>query len=108
MLQLGWHCGPIFGHPAAAAAASKLFNASSFQIEDAIGIACTQSCGLMSAQYEGMIKRMQHAFAARYGLFGALLPRSGYFGIRKVFERPYGGYLSMFSQGSAKTPKYQE
>ena len=108
VLSLGWHCGPIFGHPAAAAASSKLFNASSFQIEDAIGIACTQSCGLMSAQYEGMIKRMQHAFAARNGLFGALLARSGYVGIRKVFERPYGGYLSMFSQGSAKTPKYQE
>ena len=108
VLQLGWHCGPVFGHPAAAAAASKLFKISALQIEDAIGIACTQSCGLMSAQYEGMIKRMQHAFAARNGLFGALLARSGYVGIRKVFERPYGGYLSMFSQGSAKDPKYQE
>ena len=62
----------------------------------------------MSAQYEGMIKRMQHAFAARNGLFGALLARTGYVGIRKVFERPYGGYLSMFTQGSAKEPKYQE
>lgn len=36
VLRLGWHCGPIFGHPAAAAAASKLFSASSFQIEDAM------------------------------------------------------------------------
>lgn len=62
----------------------------------------------MSAQYEGMIKRMQHAFAARNGLFGALLARSGYVGIGKVFERPYGGFLSMFTQGSPKTPKYQE
>lgn len=108
MLSIGWHCGPVFGHPAAAAAASKLFRLPPLQIEDAIGIACTQACGLMSAQYEGMIKRMQHAFAARNGLFGALMARSGYVGIRKVFERPYGGYLSMFSLGSSKSPRYQE
>ena len=107
VLALGWHCGPIFGHPAAASAASKLLGLGPQQIEDAIGIACTQSCGLMSAQYEGMIKRMQHAFAARNGLFSALLARSGYVGIRKVFERPYGGYLSMFSLGSNQTPRYQ-
>jgi aconitate decarboxylase len=108
VLALGWHCGPIFGHPASAAAASKLFALPPESIEDAIGMACTQSCGLMAAQYEGMIKRMQHAFAARNGLFSALLARSGYVGIKKVFERPYGGYLSMFSLGSDKDPRYQE
>lgn len=108
VLALGWHCGPIFGHPASAAAASKLFALPPPKIEDAIGMACTQSCGLMAAQYEGMIKRMQHAFAARNGLFGALLARSGYVGIKKIFERPYGGYLSMFSMGSGKNPRYQE
>ncbi|KAL8788549.1 MAG: hypothetical protein Q9213_001622 [Squamulea squamosa] len=108
VLQRGWHCGPVFGHPAAAAATSKLLGAPSTQIEDAIGIACTQACGLMSARYEGMIKRMQHAFAARNGLFAARLARSGYVGIRKVFERPYGGFLAMFSQGSAKDPPYRE
>lgn len=108
VLAMGWHCGPIFGHPAASAAASKLFGLDSTTTEDAIGIACTQSCGLMAAQYEGMVKRMQHGFAARNGLFSALLARSGYKGIKKVFERPYGGYLSMFTMGSEKKPRYQE
>ena len=108
VLAMGWHCGPIFGHPAASAAASKLFRLDSASTEDAIGMACTQSCGLMAAQYEGMIKRMQHGFAARNGLFGALLARSGYKGIKKVFERPYGGYLSMFTMGSEQKPRYQE
>ena len=61
----------------------------------------------MSAQYEGMIKRMQHAFAARNGLFGALLARSGYVGIKKVMERPYGGFLSAFSQGSGREPQWK-
>ncbi len=108
VLALGWHCGPIFGHPAASAAASKLFCLDPNNTEDAIGMACTQSCGLMAAQYEGMVKRMQHGFAARNGLFSALLARSGYKGIKKVFERPYGGYLSMFTMGSEQKPRYQE
>ena len=50
LLSMGWHCGTVFGHPASAAAASKLFAMSAGQIEDAVGIACTQACGLMSAQ----------------------------------------------------------
>lgn len=107
MLSQGWHSGPIFGSPASAAAASKLFNLDRPDIESALGIACTQAGGLMSAQYEGMIKRVQHAFAARNGLFGALLARTGYVGIKKVFERTYGGFLAMFSQGSDKTPRFK-
>ena len=108
VLAMGWHCGPIFGHPAACAAASKLFRLDPDSTEDAIGMACTQSCGLMAAQYEGMVKRMQHGFAARNGLFSALLARSGYKGIKKIFERPYGGYLSMFTMGTERKPRYQE
>ena len=107
MLSRGWHSGPIFGSPAAAAATSKLIGLDAEKTESAIGIACTQSGGLMSAQYEGMIKRMQNAFSARNGLFGALLARSGYVGIKKVFERPYGGFLAMFSQGCGKDPQFK-
>ena len=61
----------------------------------------------MSAQYEGMVKRVQHGFAARNGLLGALLSRGGYTGIKKVLERPYGGYLAMFSQGNGKKQQYK-
>ena len=108
LLSMGWHCGTVFGHPVAAAAASKLFDAPAAQIEDALGIACTQACGLMSAQYEGMVKRMQHGFSARNGLFGALLASGGYSGIKQVFERPYGGFLSMFSKGNSRGSTYLE
>ncbi|GAP92989.1 putative immune-responsive protein [Rosellinia necatrix] len=106
LLKRGWHSGPIFGCPAAAAASSKLLGLSADDVESAIGVACTQAGGLMAAQYEGMVKRVQHAFAARNGLFGALLCRKGYVGIKKVFERRYGGFLSMFSQGNGQTPQY--
>ena len=62
----------------------------------------------MSAQYESTAKRMQHGFAARNGLFAALMSKANYTGIDQVFERPYGGYLSTFGQGSKHDPPYLE
>lgn len=106
MLTVGWHSGAVFGPSASAAAVSKLLSLPASQIEDALGIACTQACGLMSAQFESEVKRMQHGFAARNGLLGALLARGGYIGIKKVYEREYGGFLEMFGKGSGREPKY--
>ncbi|KAL3471499.1 hypothetical protein BJX99DRAFT_266723 [Aspergillus californicus] len=108
MLSRGWHSGVVFGHAAAAAAAGKLLNLQTSEIEDAIGISCTQACGLMSAQFSSDAKRMQHGFAARNGLFGALLAAGGYTGIKNVFDEPYGGFLTMFSQGSDNDPQFLE
>ncbi|KAJ9301713.1 hypothetical protein DTO217A2_7550 [Paecilomyces variotii] len=106
MLTRGWHSGPIFGHAACAASVGKLLDLSTEAIEDAVGIACTQACGLMSAQFSSEAKRMQHGFAARNGLFAALLAKGGYSGIKRVFEEPYGGFLSAFGEGSGKEPPY--
>ena len=55
-----------------------------------------------------MAKRMQHGFASRNGLFAALMSRENYTGIDQVFERPYGGYLSTFAQGSKHDPIEKE
>ncbi|RDW72851.1 hypothetical protein BP6252_06758 [Coleophoma cylindrospora] len=107
MLTRGWHSGAVFGPAASAAAVSKLMNLPAGQIEDALGSACTQACGLMSAQFESDVKRMQHGFAARSGLLAAMLARSGYVGIKRVFEQEYGGFLTMFGQGSQKEPPYR-
>ncbi|THC92065.1 hypothetical protein EYZ11_008473 [Aspergillus tanneri] len=107
LLVNGWHCGAIYGAPAGALAAGKTLDLSSDFMEDAVGIACTQACGLMSAQYGGMIKRVQHGFAARNGLLGALLAHGGYEGIKKVLERPYGGFLTMFTKGNGKDTQYK-
>ena len=62
----------------------------------------------MSAQNGSMVKRMQHGFAARNGLFAALMSRKNYTGIDRVFETPYGGFLSTFAQGSRSDPPYIE
>lgn len=46
-----------------------------------------------------MVKRMQHGFASRNGLPGPALAAVGYVGIKRVFEREYGGYLAAFGEG---------
>jgi 2-methylcitrate dehydratase PrpD len=99
MLTRGWHSGPVFGGPAAAAAAGTLYGLDACAFEDALGLAATQACGLMAAQFESMGKRMQHGFAARNGLLAATLAAAGYTGIKRVFEREYGGFLSTFGEG---------
>jgi 2-methylcitrate dehydratase PrpD len=101
MLSRGWHSGSVFGTHAAAAAAGKLLGIDAARFEDALGLAATQSAGLMAAQFEAMCKRMHHGFAARNGLYAAVLAAGGYTGIKRVYERPYGGFLSVFGEGHA-------
>src|ERR1700691_1459569 len=96
MISRGWHSGVVFGPLAAAASAGTLYGLDAGEFEDALGIGATQSGGLMSAQFESMVKRMQHGFASRDGLTAAALAASGYVGIKRVFERKFGGWLSTF------------
>ena len=105
MLSRGWHSGVVFGPLAAAAAAGTLYGLDAAGFEDAFGMAATQSCGLMSAMFESMVKRMQHGFASRNGLTAAALAASGYVGIKRVFERPYGGWLAVFGEGHRTYPE---
>lgn len=99
MLSRGWHSGAVFGTHAAAAAVGKLLKLDPARFEDALGLAGTQSAGLMAAQFGAMCKRMHHGFAARNGLYSAVLAEGGYTGIKRVFEAEYGGFLSMFGEG---------
>ncbi|MEU0966817.1 MmgE/PrpD family protein [Streptomyces sp. NPDC005917] len=99
MLSRGWHSGSVFGTHAAAAASGALRGLDAAAFEDALGLAGTQSAGLMAAQYEAMSKRMHHGLASRNGFYAAGLAQAGYTGIKRVFERPYGGFLSTFGEG---------
>jgi 2-methylcitrate dehydratase PrpD len=104
MLSRGWHSGPVFGTHTAAMTAGKLCGLDAAALEDALGMAATQSGGLMAAQYEADSKRMQHGFAARNGYTAAHLAAGGYTGIKAVFERPYGGFLAVFGEGHDPDP----
>jgi len=94
----GWHSGATVGVFAAAAAAARGLRLSADETVHALGIAGTQSAGLMAAQYGAMVKRMHAGRAAQSGLYGALLAKGGFTGIVDVFEAPYGGFCSTFSR----------
>ena len=96
----GWHSGATVGVFSAAAGAAAALQLTSEQAVHALGIAGTQSAGLMAAQYGAMVKRMHAGRAAQSGLYGALLAEAGFTGIVDVFESPYGGFCSTFSRST--------
>lgn len=104
MLTRGWHSGAVFGPHAAAAASGVVRGLDAARFEDALGLAATQSAGLMAAQFEAMSKRMHHGFAARNGFYAAGLADAGYTGIKRVYEREYGGFLAVFGEGHDPRP----
>jgi 2-methylcitrate dehydratase PrpD len=88
----------------AAAGAARGLRLSAEQTVHALGIAGTQSAGLMAAQFGAMVKRMHAGRSAQSGLYGALLAERGFTGIVDVFENTYGGFCSTFSRS---TDRYQ-
>ncbi len=94
----GWHSGATVGIFSAVAGAARALSLDADKTVHALGIAGTQSSGLMAAQYGAMVKRMHAGRAAQSGLYGALLAANGFTGIIDVFEAPYGGFCTTFSR----------
>jgi 2-methylcitrate dehydratase PrpD len=93
----GWHPTATAGVFSSAAAAACALRLSESETVHALGIAGTQACGLMAAQYGAMVKRLHTGRAAQSGLYGALLAAAGFTGIVNVFESEYGGFCTTFS-----------
>jgi 2-methylcitrate dehydratase PrpD len=96
----GWHSGATVGVFSAASGAAAALGLTAEQTVHALGIAGTQSAGLMAAQYGAMVKRMHAGRSAQSGLYGALLAANGFTGIVDVFESPYGGFCTTFSRST--------
>jgi 2-methylcitrate dehydratase PrpD len=96
----GWHSGATLGVFSAAAGSARGLKLDPEQTVHALGIAGTQAAGLMAAQYGAMVKRMHAGRSSQSGLYGALLAKAGFTGIRDVFEAPYGGFCTTFSRSS--------
>ena len=94
----GWHSGATVGVFSAVAGAANLLELTPEETLHALGIAGTQSSGLMAAQFGAMVKRMHAGKSAHSGLLAALLAKEGFTGIVDVFEAPYGGFCSTFSR----------
>lgn len=93
----GWHPQGTSGTFTAGAAAASLLGLNADETQDTIGIAATQASGLMSAQEGAMVKRMHSGRAAQSGVYGALLARRGFTGIKNVVEADFGGFLTTLS-----------
>jgi len=96
----GWHSGATLGVFSAGAAAARALGLDTDRTVHALGIAGTQSSGLMAVQFGAMAKRLHAGRSSQSGLYGALLAENGYTGIVNVFESEYGGFCTTFS-GSA-------
>jgi aconitate decarboxylase len=94
----GWHSGATVGVFSAAAGAARALGLDVDRTVHALGIAGTQSAGLMAAQYGAMVKRMHAGRSSQSGLYGALFAEKGFTGIKNVLESPYGGFCTTFSR----------
>lgn len=93
----GWHSGATLGVFSAAAGAARGLGLDAEKTVHALGVAGTQSAGLMAAQYGAMVKRMHAGRSSQSGLYGALLASNGFTGIVNVLESEYGGFCTTFS-----------
>ncbi len=98
----GWHSGATVGVFSAAAGAARGLRLDADKTVHALGIAGTQSSGLMAAQYGAMVKRMHAGRASQSGLYGALFAEQGFTGILNVLESEYGGFCTTFSASQDK------
>jgi 2-methylcitrate dehydratase PrpD len=91
-LQRGFHNTGTNGTFCAGAAAGRILRLDAERMTHDLGIAGTQSAGLMAAQYSAMVKRMHAGRAAQSGVYGALLAQRGLTGITNILEADFGGY----------------
>src|SRR3990172_6217673 len=96
----GWHSGATLGVFSAAAGSARGLKLDTDKTVHALGIAGTQSAGLMAAQYGSMVKRMHAGRSSQSGLYGALFAEAGFTGILNVLESEYGGFCTTFSRST--------
>lgn len=93
----GFHPASICAPFGSAAVAARLLGLDKERTLHALGTAATMGAGLMSAQFDSMVQRMQAGRSAQSGLIAALLAREGFTGVKDVLEAHYGGFCSAFA-----------
>ncbi|HJQ61437.1 MAG TPA: MmgE/PrpD family protein, partial [Burkholderiales bacterium] len=97
----GFHYTAAIGVFGAAAAAAKLLGLDAMATRHALGIAFIQSSGTQQANIQpSLTKRMLSAFAARSGVYAALLAQRGITAPSEVFEGRFG-FFSLYQEGDA-------
>lgn len=89
----GWFYSSIHGVFGAALGAAHLLGLSEAGIVDALGLALPQAGGTQQPMLEkSQAKRLQTAFAARGGVYAALLAAAGLQGPKEVSEGRFGAF----------------
>ena len=95
----GWHGTSVCGTFAAAAVASNLLRLDASQTANALGLAASQSAGIMQGLHDGSwVKRMHPGWAVQSGMMAAALAVRGFTGPREALEGSAGLY-SVFLRG---------
>jgi len=97
----GWHITSTCGVFGAAAASAKLLGLSAEGIANAIGIAASQSAGIVE-NLPTAAKNVSVGNAARNGLFAALLAKEGYAASARAIEGPLGWARAMGTEPDLK------
>jgi 2-methylcitrate dehydratase PrpD len=97
----GWHITSTCGVFGAAVASAKLLGLSADRIANAIGIAASQSAGIME-NLPTAAKNVSVGNAARGGLFAALLAAEGYDASARAIEGPLGWARAMGDEADLK------
>jgi 2-methylcitrate dehydratase PrpD len=101
MRRRGWHITGICGTFGAAAAAGCLLGLDNESMANALGLAGTQSAGLMAFTCDGAnSKRLHPGRAAQSGVLAADLASRGFTGPTAVLEYPDGGFCRAVSDDS--------
>jgi len=97
LFDRGFHTTGVCGAIAAAAAAAKILCPGERSIESALGIAGTQSSGLLTVTHSGQdIKPLNAGKAAHSGILAALLARESVKGPEDVLENK-DGFIQAFT-----------
>lgn len=96
-----WNPGPVLGVFAATAAAARILHMPAAEIQNALGIATQESCGL--AEVVGGIgsdfRGMYAGFSAKGAVLSALLAEKGVTCVDTPFEGTYGVFNNYFPGG---------
>jgi len=89
----GFHYTGTFGVFGAAAAAARLLGLDADKTQQALGLAFAQAAGTQQSNIQpSLAKRMLSAFAARSGVYAALLAQRGITAPSEVIEGKFGFY----------------
>ena len=98
----GLHGTGVAGPFAAAAIGSRILGLTEGQTANALGMAGSQSAGLMQMLIDGTwVKRLHPGWGAQAGLTTALLAAEGFTGSPEVFEGQYGFFNALLNHDEA-------